>query len=69
MPTTDIYTHGDIARILVHRNGILPLRPGDLATVRSTGLRNHTHPYVAVTVELPAGTLHTSFAPHHLEHL
>ena len=74
MNNTDHPTHipfkpGDIARISVHRNGILPLTPGDTATVTHTGLRNFTEPYVAVTVKLPAGTVYTSFPPEHLEHI
>lgn len=66
---TITFKPGDTARIRVHRNGILPLYPGDTATVRSTGLRDYTHLYVAVTVTQPAGTVHTSFAPDDLEHL
>jgi hypothetical protein len=67
MPTT--HTPGSTVRILVHRSAILAIRHGDLATVRHTGLRNGTEPYVAVTVTLPAGTIHTSFAPDDLAHL
>jgi hypothetical protein len=67
MPTT--HTHGSTVRILVHRSGILAIRRGDLATVRYTGLRNGTDPYVAVTVALPAGTVHTSFSPDQLASL
>jgi hypothetical protein len=57
------YAPGSTVRILIHRSGILPIHRGDLATVRYTGLRNGTDPYVAVTVVLPAGTVHTSFTP------
>lgn len=57
------YVPGSTVAILVHRSGILPIQRGDLATVRHTGLRNGTDPYIAVTVVLPAGTVHTSFTP------
>lgn len=63
------FAPGDPVRIRVHRTGVLPLRPGDTATVRGTGLRDYTHSYIAVTVTLPAGTVHTSFAPDELEHI
>jgi hypothetical protein len=65
----DTYTRGATVRIRVHRSGILALQPGDLATVRGTGLRNGTDPYVAVTVTHPSGAVHTSFTPDQLEHL
>jgi hypothetical protein len=68
-PTCIPFTVGDIVRIRVHHSGILALTPGDTATVTHTGLRNFTEPYVAVTVNLAAGTVHTSFAPEHLEHI
>lgn len=68
-PNAGPFKPGDIARILVHRSGILPLNPGDTATVTSIGLRNFTEPYVAVTVKLAAGTVHTSFPPEQLEHI
>lgn len=68
-PSNIPFKAGDIARIRWHRSGILPLTPGDTATVTHTGLRNFTEPYVAVTVKLPAGTVHTSFAPKHLRHI
>jgi len=68
-PSAIPFKPGDIARILGHRAGILPLNPGDTATVTSIGLRNFTEPYVAVTVKLAAGTVHTSFPPEHLEHI
>ena len=63
------FAAGDTARIRVHRSGVLPLTPGDIATVRRTGTRNGTQPYVAVTVTLPTGTVHTSFAPEHLDRI
>lgn len=71
MPSTNEtpFTTGDQVRIRVHRSGILPLRPGDTATVRSIGPRDYTRPYVAVTGTLPAGTVHTSFSPDELEHI
>jgi hypothetical protein len=69
MTSADTFTPFDTVRILAHRSGILPLRPGDIATVRHTGLRDCTQPYVAITVTLPAGTVYTSFAPEHLEHI
>jgi hypothetical protein len=68
-PSAIPFKPGDIARILVHRAGILPLNPGDTATVTSIGLRNFTEPYVAVNVKLRTGTVYTSFAPEHLEHI
>jgi hypothetical protein len=68
-PFNPPFKAGDVVRIRVHRSGILPLTPGDTATVTHTGLREFTEPYVAVTVKVAAGTVHTSFAPEHLEHL
>lgn len=64
-PTT--FTPGDRIRSRVHRAGILPISPGDTGIVRSTGLRNHTEPYVSVVLRLPGGVVHTSFAPDDLE--
>jgi hypothetical protein len=63
------FTPGDTTRIRVSRSGILPIAPGDIATVTHVGIRNFTEPYVAVTVTLPTGTVYTSFGPEDLEHL
>lgn len=65
-PTT--FKAGDRIRSRVHRAGILPISPGDTGTVRSTGLRNHTEPYVSVTMHLRGGAVHTSFTPDDIEH-
>jgi hypothetical protein len=64
-PTT--FTPGDRIRSRVHRGGILPISPGDTGTVRATGLRNHTEPYVSVTIHVHGGVVHTSFAPEDIE--
>ena len=58
---------GDRIRSRVHRGGILPISPGDTGTVRATGLRNHTEPYVSVVLSLPGGVVQTSFAPDDIE--
>ena len=58
---------GDRIRSRVHRGGILPISPGDTGTVRSTGLCNHTEPYVSVTMHVSAGVVHTSFSPDDIE--
>jgi hypothetical protein len=48
------FTAGDRVRSRVHRAGILPISPGDTGTVRSTGLRDFTEPYVSVVLTLRA---------------
>lgn len=61
------FAPGDTVHILVYRSGVIPLSPGDKATVTATGLRNGTEPYVDVTVKLRWGTVYTSFPPSELE--
>jgi hypothetical protein len=58
---------GDRICSRVHRGGILPISPGDTGTVRSTGLRNYTEPYVSVTMHLRGGVVHTSLSPDDIE--
>jgi hypothetical protein len=58
---------GDRIRSRVHRYGALPISPGDTGTVRSTGLRDYTEPYVSVTMHVRGGVVHTSFAPDDIE--
>jgi hypothetical protein len=61
------FTPGDRIRSRVHRYGVLHISPGDTGTVRSTGLRDYTEPYVSVTMHVRGGVVHTSFAPDDIE--
>ena len=58
---------GDRIRSRGHRYGVLHISPGDTGTVRSTGLRDYTEPYVSVTMHVRGGVVHTSFAPDDIE--
>ena len=64
---TTSYRTGDHVRCLVHREGILPISPGDTGTITATGIRNYTVPYISVTLHVAGGTVHTSFATDELE--
>jgi hypothetical protein len=65
--TPPTFTPGDRIRSRVHRYGVLNISPGDTGTVRSTGLRDYTEPYVSVTMHVRGGVVHTSFAPDDIE--
>ncbi|BBX82204.1 hypothetical protein [Mycolicibacterium aubagnense] len=67
MSVADDFSTGSKVRILVHRSGVVPVNPGDVATVRSVGLNDLQQVSVSVTAVLASGTVHTEFAPEELE--
>lgn len=69
MSVADDFPVGSKVRILVHRSGIVPLNPGDVATVRSVGLNDLQQVSVSVTAVVSGGKVHTGFAPEELERI
>jgi len=63
------YQPGLRVRSRIHRPGILPISPGDTGTVTATGQRNYTQTYIAVTLQLAGGAVHTSVTPDEIDTL